>query len=106
MDNTEHIEPWPEPVDGKELLNKVKDYFVTYPEEIQHLAPLWVMASYFDKKLTPLGGHRTALRLMLKAVPPSGREEFLTLLRNMTHPKFRPLIDQRLAELPGKSALN
>ena len=106
MDNKLDLDPWPEPVDGQALLNEVKGYFVTYPAKIQTLAPLWIMASYFDKALGDLKIHRHALRKMLQAVRPESWEGFLALLQNMVQPRFRSLINQRLAELPGKSAQN
>jgi|SRR6516165_371573 len=104
MNSKINIKQWT--TDAQALFIEVNDYFATYPSEVQTLAPLWVIASYFDKELAALGGHRCALGQMLKAVPSSGREEFLSLLRNMVHPRFRPLIDWQLAKLPGKAAQN
>jgi hypothetical protein len=102
MDNRTEIQPWPEPVDGKELLNKMARHFDSFPKAVRTLAPLWLMASYFDESVSPLKAQHYTLKKMLATVATPDRQKFLLLLREIVHPRFRPLIDQRFAELPSK----
>jgi hypothetical protein len=102
MDNRTEIEPWPEPVDTNELVNEIAVQFAAFSKEIRTLAPLWLLASYFDNKFNPIKKQRYTLKKMLAAIPIGDRQRFLLLLRGIAHPQFRPLLDQRLAELPDK----
>ena len=101
MDNKTEIEPWPEPVNGEELLNKLAKEFDAFPKEIRTLGPLWLVASYYSDELDPLENYRYTLKRMLVRIPLGNRKKFLLLLRGIAHPSFRPLLDQRLAELPS-----
>jgi hypothetical protein len=86
------IEPWPEPVDGEKLFNEIAEEFDAFPKVIRTLAPLWLMASYLGRESCPLENHRYTLKKMLAAVPMGDRERFLLLLRQMVHPRLRPLL--------------